>query len=49
MKLMHVSESAYRVHASKWAFQPISSAGAALHGSRLNRTGVDAFFFRPAA
>ncbi|VWC82150.1 RES domain-containing protein [Burkholderia lata] len=44
MKQTHVRETAYRAHAPKWAFQPISGAGAALNGGRLNRPGVDAFY-----
>ncbi|WP_179117521.1 RES family NAD+ phosphorylase, partial [Burkholderia cenocepacia] len=44
MKQTHVRETAYRAHAPKWAFQPVSGAGAALNGGRLNRPGVDAFY-----
>lgn len=34
----------YRMHTPKWAHMPISGAGAAKHGGRLNRPGVDALY-----
>lgn len=34
----------YRAHTPKWASQPLSGAGAALHGGRLNRPGIHALY-----
>lgn len=34
----------YRAHAPKWASQPLSGAGAAKHGGRLNRKGLNALY-----
>jgi RES domain-containing protein len=34
----------YRAHAPEWASQPLSGAGAAKHGGRLNRPGVHALY-----
>lgn len=34
----------YRLHSPKWAHQPASGAGAAKHGGRLNRPGVEALY-----
>jgi RES domain-containing protein len=34
--------TAYRVHTPKWASVPLSGAGAATHGGRLNRPGIEA-------
>ena len=35
---------AYRVHDPKWAYAPTSGAGAASHGGRANRPGVNALY-----
>lgn len=35
---------AYRMHTPRWAVQPASGAGAARHGGRLNRIGVEALY-----
>lgn len=35
---------AYRVHDPKWAFAPVSGAGAAVSGGRVNRPGVNALY-----
>lgn len=34
----------YRLHSPKWAHEPASGAGAAKHGGRLNRPGVQALY-----
>jgi RES domain-containing protein len=34
----------YRAHHPRWAFQPISGEGAALHGGRFNPKGVPALY-----
>ena len=34
----------YRMHAPKWAIAPTSGAGAAKHGGRVNRPGVEALY-----
>ena len=36
--------TAYRVHTPKWASAPLSGAGAASHGGRVNRPGVEALY-----
>ena len=36
--------TAYRMHAPKWAVAPTSGAGAAKHGGRVNRPGVEALY-----
>lgn len=38
------SVTAYRMHTPKWAVAPVSGAGAALYGGRLNRPGVEALY-----
>lgn len=38
------SKSFYRAHAPRWASQPLSGAGAAMKGGRLNRPGVHALY-----
>ncbi len=35
---------AYRLHVPRWATQPLSGEGAALHGGRANRPGVPALY-----
>jgi RES domain-containing protein len=35
---------AYRAHDPRWAFAPISGAGAAIHGGRFNPKGVAALY-----
>jgi RES domain-containing protein len=35
---------AYRMHTPKWAMSPMSGAGAAAHGGRLNRVGLEALY-----
>ncbi len=34
----------YRMNTPRWAFAPTSGAGAARHGGRLNRSGVEALY-----
>jgi RES domain-containing protein len=36
--------TAYRVHTPKWASAPLSGAGAASHGGRGNRPGIEALY-----
>ncbi len=36
--------TAYRMHAPMWAMSPTSGAGAATHGGRANRPGVQALY-----
>lgn len=40
----HATGTYYRLHSPKWAHQPTSGAGAAKHGGRLNRPGVEALY-----
>jgi RES domain-containing protein len=40
-----VAGTFYRFNTPKWAYQPTSGAGAARHGGRLNRPGIDALYF----
>jgi len=35
---------AFRMHSPRWAFQPLSGAGAGKSGGRLNRIGIDALY-----
>jgi len=44
MILTTIHTVAYRVHDPKWAFAPVSGAGAAKHGGRANRPGVNALY-----
>jgi len=45
MKLTALVEvTAYRMHVPKWAVAPTSGAGAATHGGRVNRPGVEALY-----
>lgn len=39
-----VRGSYFRLHSPRWAFRPTSGAGAARHGGRLNRPGVEALY-----
>jgi RES domain-containing protein len=34
----------YRIHNPRWAYLPTSGAGAAKHGGRANRPGVEALY-----
>ncbi|MDQ3185149.1 MAG: RES domain-containing protein [Pseudomonadota bacterium] len=36
--------TAYRMHVPKWAVRPISGAGAAKHGGRVNRPNIEALY-----
>lgn len=36
--------AAYRMHTPRWSSQPLSGAGAAKSGGRLNRPGIDALY-----
>ena len=38
------SVTAYRMHTPKWATAPTSGAGAATHGGRANRPGIQALY-----
>lgn len=38
------SQLFYRAHTPEWASQPLSGAGAARHGGRLNRPGLHALY-----
>lgn len=45
MKLTALADvTAYRMHVPRWAVAPTSGAGAAKHGGRANRPGVDALY-----
>lgn len=45
MKLTALEQlTAYRMHAPRWAVSPTSGAGAAKHGGRANRPGVEALY-----
>lgn len=44
MILTTLQTVAYRVHDPKWAYAPISGAGAGTHGGRANRPGVNAIY-----
>lgn len=41
---MRLVTTAYRGHDPKWAFDPLSGAGAALHGGRFNPVGMPALY-----
>ena len=41
------SLTAYRMHTPKWATAPTSGAGAATHGGRANRPGIQALYLAP--
>lgn len=45
MKLTTLTRvTGYRMHVPKWAVAPTSGAGAAKHGGRVNRPGVEALY-----
>lgn len=44
MKLISLQTTAYRMLVPRWSHAPISGAGAALHGGRVNRPGIDALY-----
>ena len=45
MKLTTLTDvTAYRMHLPRWAVAPTSGAGAAKHGGRANRPGVEALY-----
>lgn len=45
MKLTRLADLvAYRMHVPKWAVAPLSGDGAAKHGGRANRPGVEALY-----
>lgn len=39
-----LSGTFFRLHSPRWAYQPTSGAGAAKHGGRANRAGVEALY-----
>lgn len=41
---MRLSGEVYRAHHPRWAFEPTSGAGAALHGGRFNPKGTAALY-----
>lgn len=41
---MRLTSPVYRVHHPRWSFAPDSGKGAALHGGRFNRIGVEALY-----
>ncbi|MCW5717933.1 MAG: RES domain-containing protein [Bauldia sp.] len=41
---MRFADAAFRAHDPRWAFDPLSGAGAAVHGGRFNRKGVPALY-----
>lgn len=41
---MRLTGLVYRAHNPRWAFKPSSGAGAALHGGRFNRVGVETLY-----
>lgn len=45
VKALGPDHLAYRLHSPRWSFQPLSGAGAAMSGGRLNRLGIDALYF----
>jgi RES domain-containing protein len=44
LKRTSLQTAAYRVLVPKWSHAPASGAGAALHGGRVNRPGIDALY-----
>jgi RES domain-containing protein len=44
MILTALDAVAYRVHDPKWAFAPLSGAGAGKFGGRANRPGINALY-----
>lgn len=45
MKLVALADvTVYRMHVPRWAVAPTSGAGAAKHGGRANRPGVEALY-----
>ena len=44
MILTGIETIAYRIHDPKWAFAPVSGAGAARFGGRVNRPGINALY-----
>jgi RES domain-containing protein len=44
LKLTSLQTTAYRVLIPKWSHAPTSGAGAALHGGRVNRPGIEALY-----
>ena len=45
MKLIALQDATfYRMHVPRWAFAPTSGAGAAKHGGRANRPGIEALY-----
>ena len=41
---MRFSRDCYRAHDPRWAFSPLSGAGAAIHGGRFNAKGTPALY-----
>ena len=41
---MRFAGTCYRAHDPRWAFKPISGAGAAVHGGRFNPRGTEALY-----
>jgi len=44
MRIGQANGTYFRVHKPSWAFQPLSGAGAARQGGRLNRPGTHALY-----
>ena len=44
MILTSLASKAFRIHDPKWSFAPVSGAGAARYGGRVNRKGVNALY-----
>lgn len=41
---MRFAGAAFRAHDPRWAFDPLSGVGAAIHGGRFNRKGTQALY-----
>ena len=44
VRSLHVKRRCWRMLAPKWAYQPLSGAGAARHGGRFNEPGTKALY-----
>ena len=44
LPFLRVTQTVYRAHHPRWAFDPLSGEGASRHGGRFNRTGLPALY-----